>query len=327
MGLPQISKNRAWYLMAAMLFLACLAAAWFYARHGAYGMNVLLRRGGTFWVAVTPDSPRISVSMRLALRDPDAVAEPGAFEWHRAAEGFDVAELPVMVAGEEVDRVLLARVDPARFRFVVRIAPAGDMGPADWMAKLGALLVINGSYYAQDGRPDTPLVSEGELLGPSHYEARHGAFLASDDAAGIRDLGGIDWRTALRGVRDAMVSYPLLLAADGSARVNADGRWLANRSFVAEDTSGRIILGTTSDAFFSLARLARFLNSGPLELRMALNLDGGPIACQYVAVGSFRRDACGQWETMVRDGQLHLLSWGFGDGNWSLPIVLAVMPR
>ena len=98
------------------------------------------------------------------------------------------------------------------------------------------------------------------------------------------------------------MSYPLLLAADGSARVSADRRWLANRSFIGEDSAGRIVLGTTRDAFFSLESLARFLRAAPLDLRMALNLDGGPVACQYVALGSVRRSACGQWETSVRDG-------------------------
>jgi hypothetical protein len=310
--------------MVALLLLT-LCMGWLYLRHGLYGFNVLLRRGGSYWVAVEPESPRISASMRLALRDPPPEFQAGPLEWHSAAAGFDVAELPVLVAGEEVDRVLLARVDPARFRFLVRTAPAGNKGPDEWMTELGAALVINGSYYAGDGRPDTPLVSAGALLGPSDYDARHGAFVASDDAVGIRDLAAVDWRSALTGAQDAMVSYSLLLAADGSARVNADRRWLANRSFVGEDNAGRIVLGTTRDAFFSLESLARFLRTTPLDLRTALNLDGGPVACQYIAIGSARRSACGQWETSVRDGQLHLLTWGYG--NWSLPIVLAVVPR
>jgi hypothetical protein len=207
--------------------------------------------------------------MRLALRDPPPEFRAGPFEWHRAAEGFDVAELPVLVSGEEVDHVLLARVDPARFRFLVRSAPAGNKGPDDWMTELGAALVINGSYFAGDGRPDTPLVSAGTLLGPNDYDARHGAFVVSDDAVGIRDLAAVPWRSALAGAQDAVVSYPLLLAADGSARVNADRRWLANRSFVGEDNAGRIVLGTTRDAFFSLENLARFLREAPLDLLSA----------------------------------------------------------
>lgn len=312
-------------LLGAALLSCAAVLGWFYSQYGAYGFNVVLRRGGSYWVALPPDSPRLSDAMRLALRDPLPEIEPGSFDWQQAAEGFEIAELPVLASGQEVERLLLARVDPTRFRFEVRNAPAGNKEPADWMKELGAALVITGSYYGTDGHPDTPVVSAGERLGPTAYEARHGAFVSSDAATSVRDLAGQDWRSSLVEARDAMVSYPLLLAADGTSRVTADRRWLANRTFVAEDSSGRIILGTTRDAFFSLDRLAAFLRVAPLQLKIALNLDGGPIACQFIAVGSARRSFCGQWETSMRDGQLHLLTWGYG--SWALPVVLAVVPR
>jgi hypothetical protein len=122
-----------------------------------------------------------------------------------------------------------------------------------------------------------------------------------------------------------MVSYPLLVAPVGTNRVTADRRWLANRSFVGQDKSGRIILGTTTDAFFSLSRLATFLRTAPLDLATALNLDGGPVACQGVSVGRYQRRFCGQWETQTRGADIKLLGWRFG--AWALPIVLAVAPK
>jgi len=47
------------------------------------------------------------------------------------------------------------------------------------------------------------------------------------------------------------------------------------------------VIGTTRDAFFSLDRLADFLATAPLDLERALNLDGGPIACQSIRVGRY----------------------------------------
>lgn len=306
-------------LIAIILALAAL-----YAYAGSYGLSVLLRRGGSFWVSVTPDDARLSPSMRLALRDSPPEPRAGPFAWITIDAGFDVAELPVLAGGAEVDRILLARIDPARFRFRALSAPGGNKDLRDWMQDLGAVLVINGSYYSRYGTPDTPFVSGGTLLGPAEYDARHGAFIASASGTAIRDLAGEDWRKALQGASDAMVSYPLLRAADGSSRVKADRRWLANRSFVGQDSSGRIVLGTTKDAFFSLERLAAFLGSAPLDLPLALNLDGGPVACQGVALNDYRRDFCGAWETAVHDGDLQLLTWPFANQRWSLPIVLAV---
>ena len=299
----------------------------FYAYSGMYGLNTLLRRGATFWVSVTPDDPRLSSSMRLALREPQVTGAAGAFSWQQIEQGFEVAELPVIAGRTEVDRILLARVDPARFRFVIRNRPAGDKDPDAWLDDLGAALVINASYFRADGTPEAPFLSDGALLGPHNYSARHGAFVTSTQVTDIRDLVNEDWHDAFRGAHDALVSYPLLVAAGRSKRVNANDRWLANRSFVGVDRSGNIILGTTADAFFSLNRLAAFLGTAPLDLAKALNLDGGPVACQAIRLGAYRREFCGQWELAVHDGELKLLRWAFGSRAWALPNVLAVVRK
>ena len=221
--------------------------------------------------------------------------------------------------------MLLARIDPRRFRFEVRTAPAGDKDLDAWMAALSAVLVINGSYYERHGNPDTPLLSDGVPLGPAEYEARHGAFVSADRSASVVDLETQPWQSAFAGARDAMVSYPMLVAGDKPMRVKANRRWLANRSFVGEDRDGNIVLGTTTDAFFSLDRFAAFLRAAPIGLVNALNLDGGPIACQGVSLGEYHRHFCGAWETQTRGEDIRLLSWRFG--TWALPVVLAVVPR
>ncbi|MFT8244213.1 phosphodiester glycosidase family protein [Roseomonas sp. BN140053] len=325
-GARRRARRHPLLVAAAAGLLACaVLGAGFYAYAGSYGFNVLLRRGGTTWETVTAGSPGLSPAMRLALQRPVPAAEPGPVAWRELAPGFDAAELPVLVAGTEVDRILLARVDPARFRFAVRNAAAGNKGLDDWVAEPGTVLVVNGSYYARDGTPDTPLLSAGRQLGPAEYDAQHGAFVATEAGAGLRDLATESWQAAFAGARDAMVSYPLLLAADGASRARADARWLANRSFVGQDRAGRIILGTTTDAFFSLDRLGPFLRDAPLDLATALNLDGGPVACQGIALGGYRRHFCGRWETQTSGDDVRLLGWRFG--SWALPIVLAVVPR
>ena len=188
-------------------------------------------------------------------------------------------------------------------------------------------MVINGSYFSRYGAPDTPIVSAGVVSGPPEYDARHGAFVASASFVGIRDLAQTDWPEAFRDADHGMVSYPLLIGADGASRSKGDARWLASRSFIAQDRDGRIILGTTVDGFFSLNRLSDFLREAPLGLALALNLDGGPVACQAVAWKDFRRDFCGPWETTVDEGQLKLLKPLIGTPRLGLPIVLAVLPK
>ncbi|WP_170937381.1 MULTISPECIES: phosphodiester glycosidase family protein [Rhodomicrobium] len=241
-----------------------------------------------------------------------------AITWKRLDAGFEVAEMPVTGQGREAERMLLARIDPARFRFVLRNAPAGHTLD-EWMRELGAVMVINGSFFAVDGKPDTPILSEGVLLGPQDYDARHGAFVASPRFSGVRDLRKESWRQAFAGADNAMVSFPLLLGTDGGNSVQPSDR-RASRSFVGQDRSGRVIFGTTRGASFALDRLAAFLKASPLQLDLALNLDGGPYACQAIAFKGYERNLCGE----PNDG---------GQGargehsSRRLPIALGVLPR
>jgi hypothetical protein len=315
-------RIRTLLIFNAVFAALLLAGLWLY--DGAYGLRVLLRSGGTFWINVEANDPRLSPSMRLAMGQPPE-AVPGYFEWHRVANGFEAGELPVVVAGVEVDRIVLARIDPADFRFEVH-SSAGDKTLDGWMRELGAVFVINGSYFGRFGLPVTPILSGGAPLGPTGYNARGGAFVASVAYTGIRDLAQQDWQSAFSGADNALVSFPLLIAGDGTIRTTEDNGWLASRSFVGQDRAGWIILGTTVDGFFSLPRLAAFLQQAPLRLTLALNLDGGPVACQGISLTGFERRLCGKYEMQRHGDQISLLTRIYGK-SIGLPIVVAAFPR
>jgi hypothetical protein len=311
-------------LGAAVAIVGAVAAV-MWVSPNAYRVRAVLRHGWVWWRPVAIDSPALSPSMRLALQGPP-ITTPGSFAWRTLAPGFDVGELPVLAAGREVDRIMLARIDPAKYRFQLRTSPGGDRSLAGWMAQTRAVLIVNGSYYGHDGRPATPVRSSGKLLGPSVYDAHGGAFVASDGFTGIRSLASTPWASALLTANDGLVSYPMLIEPGGTNGVKQSSRWLANRSFVGQDSSGHIVLGTTKDAFFSLYALARFLRAAPLDLTTALNLDGGPVACQGIAIGTYQRRTVGKWEFQANASDAHLLSWLYGD-TFAMPIVLAVFPR
>lgn len=317
-------------IMLIILILAALFPLGLMVRCflGAYAFNTVLQRGASYWLPIDRHDTRLSPSIRLALsgKPLDVVAAPPL--WKNIAPGFEVTELPVLHDGVEVDRLMLARIDPVHFRFIVRNDPSGSQQLDAWMKTLGAVLVVNGSYYAFDGTPDTPILSDGHPLGPPDYQGSHGAFVSGKDSTEIVDLARESWHEALQNRQDAMVSYPLLVAADGSSRVGKPSQWLANRSFVAQDKVGRILIGTTKEAFFSLDRLALFLKNAPLDIRLALNLDGGPVACQGISLGGFERRVCGRWEIQADDQKtLYLTSLFNTEKGWGLPMVLAVVPK
>ncbi|WP_443748542.1 phosphodiester glycosidase family protein [Asticcacaulis solisilvae] len=314
-------------IAAAVIACAGIAgAAWIWQGHGAYGFGVIAHTGGNYWTEVAKDDPSLDASIRAAIRPDADKAVAGAFAWKAVAPGYEVTEIPVMLDGAEVDRLILSRIDPAYYRFTAHNAPEGrNIG--EWKKALPrAALIVNGSYFDKKGLPDTPFVSDGQALGPQTYDARAGAFVANDAGAAVIDLQHQAWRDALKGSADAMVSYPMLVGEDGQTRVTVASNWLANRTFVAEDGTGHIIVGSTRAGFFSLGRLAAFLKAAPLGIRTALNLDGGPIACRGERVGGFRRDVHATVEAQPHDTTVGVLRWPL-DEDWGMPIVLAVEPK
>jgi hypothetical protein len=310
---------------AALTATATVTIAAVFIHSGWYGLN-FFKRGAWVWIATAPTDTRLSEPIRLALQNEPPIATPGTLAWEKRADGFETAELPALVKGKEVDRILLARLDPEKYRFQVHNRPAGDRRLGDWMQLLHATLVVNGSYFGRRGMPATPLVSRGFASGPHEYRATHGAFVVSDDMAGLRDLGHESWKDLFKTARYGLVSYPLLVGP-GRHGVKSSPHWLANRTFIGQDSEGFIILGTTKEAFFSLERLALFLKEAPLDLVLALNLDGGPVACQGIALERFKRDFCGQWEVNDDGGKLRVLRPLIGGRRVGLPIVLAALPR
>src|SRR5262245_50120487 len=108
-------KRQLTLLLSAGLATGCLLLAGVVAYSGTYGLNLLLRRDLMLWVPSKADDGRLSPSMRLALQPRPPEARPGPFAWQRLAPGFEVGEMPVLAGGAEVDRMLLARIDPAQF--------------------------------------------------------------------------------------------------------------------------------------------------------------------------------------------------------------------
>jgi hypothetical protein len=311
--------------ISIVLVVAAGGAGWIWLRNGAYGFNTILRRGGTYWITIKTDDFRLSPSMQLALKEPPPVAQSGPFVWQQIDKGYQVAELPVMADGREVDRILLNRIDPALYRFSARNAPSGDRGIDEWEKALpNTVMIVNGSYYDLKARPDTPIISDGVVMGPTTYDAKAGAFVAGEGFADIKELSNQTWQAALTGATNAMVSYPLLIGSDGQTHVPTKSRWLANRTFVGKDGDGFIVVGTTKEAFFPLGAFAEFLKNSPLNLKVALNFDGGPIACQSVRLNGFQRKFYAKWEAQVHGDEVKLLRWPFGDGSWAMPMVLTV---
>jgi hypothetical protein len=58
---------------------------------------------------------------------------------------------------------------------------------------------------------------------------------------------------------------------------------------------------------------------------MALNLDGGPVACQGISLNGYERKTYGHYELRVQGEKGQLLTMSYGTPI--MPVVLAVLPK
>ncbi|PZP39035.1 MAG: hypothetical protein DI585_05480 [Pseudomonas fluorescens] len=311
-----------------ILLLTCLATAvLIYTLTSEFQRHNLRKRFGSFKATLITKNTELPHWLNLALQPNPPAPQAGAFQWQPHHTGFETTELPLLVNGEEVERLYLARINPSHFQFQVLTNTSGTTDLNSWMTTHKPLMVINASFFGKNGTPTTPILSNGQYHGPTAYKGDHGAFVANATTAQLVDLETTSWNEAFGAATNAVVSYPLLLSENGSHRAIPTKFSLANRSFIAEDASGNILLGTTKNAFFTLERLAKFLKTSPLDLKLALNLDGGPAACQAIQTENFSRNVCGEWEVSVYLNRFKVLKTGRNTNRWPLPTVLAIFPN
>jgi len=312
--------------LAATFVIACVAASRNYRRTLVASLVAAVALA-ICWIGLYAWRPRW---VGLALDDPRGTPTLGTILWTERAPGLETGELTIDLHGERVDKIALVRLDPALYELTVHWDPTASRPVEAWQRELGADVVINGSYYEPDHRPSTPLRIAGETIGPAPYTSSHGALVLDDRAIDIVDLRDRDVAAELARHHEAMVSYPLLVDPSGESRATGNDDWFANRVFVALDTNDHIIIGTTRTGFCSLRRLGDILVHSSLDLRVALNLDGGPIASQIVRVPEYERIVLGNAEITGGRDVLRLAYQAIRHARGQhipLPIVLAARPR
>ena len=112
---------------------------------------------------------------------------------------------------------------------------------------------------------------------------------------------------------------------------------------ILEDTARRDCLAAVERKGFLQAMLSRpialapitglalgdpmggLLLAAPLDLKVALNLDGGPVACQSVRAGGVHRVHVARWEAQEENGRAKLIYAPLGESE--MPIVLVARPK
>lgn len=278
----------------------------------------------------------ISIALTLLFSGPPVQTPPRPSPdtgWKRLAGGLDFRIVDGGASCRRGSRAIaIARFEPSRWRlepFTSAETP-GSSASANieaWQKRTGATVMFNAGQYYPDKVPMGLFIKQGRNFGSKQIKSWKG-LLVSEPArvrqgprhprATILDLEHDRFSLAASRWRVVIQSF-MLLDREGKKRVRRSD-WLANRTVVAADRSGRL-LAIHTEGGWTLWELADWIAKSDLDVRQAMSMDGGFESQMIARSGGFDYLSYGQWHIDDRgDRSLPGL-------KVSLPAVIGIFPR
>jgi uncharacterized protein YigE (DUF2233 family) len=249
-----------------------------------------------------------------------AVQEP----WRVLEAGLDLGDFRAHERSDVGDsRIMVLRVDPARFRLVLANASAmPDHRPRtarEWATGKGLVAAINASMYRADHLTSVGLMESGNHVNNPAL-TKDNAVLAFDPATAslppvrIIDRGCEDFG-ALRSQYGALVQSIRMIDCHGRNVWSQQPRkW--STAAIGIDKSGRgLFLFTRSP--YSTHDFINMLLRLPIDLVRAMYVEGGPEAQLFVKAGEIEVEKAGSFETGFFESDAN-------DRAWPVPNVVGV---
>jgi uncharacterized protein YigE (DUF2233 family) len=263
-----------------------------HAQRALYALTIVGPLPGEARAEVAEFHPdRLQILARATYADPS----PLDTGWQPLEPGVELREIDIVVDPERpAERFWIVRLDPAQVRFRVRYDPANPKTVSAWGAESGALLVVNGAYFAPDSEGNEAiglLVSDGQRWGTplADYAGMFAVSAAGDVSVRWLRQRPYDPQELLA---EAVQSFPVLVKPGGvmGFPADADEGMAARRTVVAQDRMGNILLIVAPRGTLSLHEVAIFLMRADLDVDVALNLDGGGSTGIWLATSEARVD-------------------------------------
>jgi len=195
-------------------------------------------------------------------------------------------------------RIALLRLDPARVRVRAHhFGLAPERRPLDvvgWQRATHADAVFNAGQFLPDWSYMGLLVCGGNVVSRRPHPTFKAALVAGPldggSAAHVLDLEREPLAPDRLRWREVAQSF-MLFDRSGRIRVRHSDR-VANRTAVAEDRRGRLVVFTTEGGY-TLDDFARLIRNSPLQISHAMAMDGGNEAQMCVDAGGFRYASIG----------------------------------
>ena len=205
--------------------------------------------------------------------------------WQPLEPGVDLRQMDVG-ARYGAERATIVRLDPAVVRFHVGYDPANPRRLSDWATESGALVAINGGFFAPENDAIGVIASNRQRWG-STLGSYAGMFaVTADEQVSVRWLTTWPYDPG-ESLAEAVQSFPVLVKPGGQMGfpADADDGTPDRRTVIGQDRTGRIVIVVAPSGLLSLHELAAFLAGADLDLDIALNLDGGSSTGLWLSAG------------------------------------------
>ncbi|MGO9621452.1 MAG: phosphodiester glycosidase family protein [Desulfobaccales bacterium] len=247
-------------------------------------------------------------------------------QWRTLGRGLSFTRVEVIREGEDrevVAALAVVKIDPASNAF--RVFHHAPQSISTWQQELQAPIVFNASYYGPGYQPVGLIIADGQATGPTNNRQMRGMFVAEPKGispdlprATILDLLATPLNLKNLPWTQGVQSFPLLLDYKGNIRVRNSDK-TSNRTVIATDRVGNILVFNTSNSYFTLREMAQFLKASKFEIDSAMNLDGGSEAQLLIKTKDFEYFSPPAWENPI--GSL------LDRESAILPTVVGVFPR
>ncbi len=240
--------------------------------------------------------------------------------------------------GHLVDRVAVTKINPQENR--IRVFSGYDektrthesLTIEDWQKKTGASVLINSAQYQADpwARPCALMICDGEQKGPIKNQSVRGMFLVNPKDSSLPEIQMLDSQydefnnfmfPMAKNYNQGVAHWPILLNRNGEIKVFPTD-WQANRTAIAKDRRGNVLMFTSEGGFFNLYNFGKFLKESGLNIETAMPMDGGYEAEMRVKVPGFNYTTYGQFETYGENEDVSIPR-----ARCTLPAVIGIFPR
>lgn len=191
-------------------------------------------------------------------------------EWRTVEPGMELRKIWV-VDQERTEQVILLRFEPQQVRFHIGYTPDQPRFLFQWCQDMAPLVAVNGGFF-DETFVSTALVISGGIASGQSYEGTGGMFAVDEQGqVSMRYLGEEAYDPDERLV-EAMQGWPMLIKPGGVLVYTSQGVEQAERTVLALDQAGRVLVIVSPGEFFTLRSLADWLLSSDLEIDAAMNL-------------------------------------------------------